>query len=497
MNDLFISYAHFDDQSLEDDQKGWISKFHRVLEVKISQLMGEQPQIWRDLKLGGNDVYDEKIVQEFKSARLMVSVLSPRYIKSEWCRRELNEFHESASEQEGIKVGDKSRIIKVVKTPFDSGEAMSLLPKLFEGLLGFEFYETDPDSGRTVEFDEAFGPKAKQNYYARIYDLASEITEVLKTLRSEHEIENQETKSSSDLTIFLANCTTDLQAAREKISRELKDRGYRVLPDQILPSEAGALKALVGEDLEQSALAVHLVGQRYGLVPEDSDKSIVEIQNQLSAEERGRRSDFQRFIWMPRGLMSQDTRQNHFIAKIQENPDVLAGAELIEDSLDNFRDCLIQKIKDRNTPQDTSQVSSDSTPGRPSVYLIHDATDEELVCTLEDYLFDQGLEVMVPTLEGNEAMVKNTHIEKLLLCDGVLVFYGHADRTWVDMKIMNLMKAPGYGRETAFKSTAVYLAPPFNKRKSRYRTHHATVITQDGDHFEPKTLVSFMTDLTS
>ena len=60
---------------------------------------------------------------------------------------------------------------------------MSLLPKLFEGLLGFEFYETDPASGRTVEFDEAFGPKAKQNYYARIYDLASEITEVLKTIR--------------------------------------------------------------------------------------------------------------------------------------------------------------------------------------------------------------------------------------------------------------------------------------------------------------------------
>ncbi|MEC7903276.1 MAG: hypothetical protein VYE74_03700, partial [Verrucomicrobiota bacterium] len=43
MNDLFISYAHLDDQSLEEDQKGWISKFHRVLEVKISQLMGEQP----------------------------------------------------------------------------------------------------------------------------------------------------------------------------------------------------------------------------------------------------------------------------------------------------------------------------------------------------------------------------------------------------------------------------------------------------------------------
>ena len=133
MNDLFISYAHLDDQSLEEDQKGWISKFHRVLEVKISQLMGEQPTIWRDLKLGGNDVFDDKIVQEFKQARVMISVLSPRYVKSEWCRKELNEYYDSASHGEGVKVGDKSRIIKVIKTPFDSGEAMQMLPKLFEG----------------------------------------------------------------------------------------------------------------------------------------------------------------------------------------------------------------------------------------------------------------------------------------------------------------------------------------------------------------------------
>jgi len=27
MNDIFISYAHLDDESLDEDQKGWISHF--------------------------------------------------------------------------------------------------------------------------------------------------------------------------------------------------------------------------------------------------------------------------------------------------------------------------------------------------------------------------------------------------------------------------------------------------------------------------------------
>ena len=82
MNDIFISYAHMDDQALDEDQKGWITKFHRVLQVKLGQLMGEPAKIWRDEKLTGNDVYDDKIVNEFKTAKVMISVLSPRATSS-------------------------------------------------------------------------------------------------------------------------------------------------------------------------------------------------------------------------------------------------------------------------------------------------------------------------------------------------------------------------------------------------------------------------------
>ncbi|MBT7734705.1 MAG: hypothetical protein HN707_07330, partial [Verrucomicrobia bacterium] len=73
MNDIFISYAHLDDESLDEEQKGWITKFHRVLQVKLSQLLGESPTIWRDQKLSGSDIYDDKIVTEFKNAQVMIS----------------------------------------------------------------------------------------------------------------------------------------------------------------------------------------------------------------------------------------------------------------------------------------------------------------------------------------------------------------------------------------------------------------------------------------
>ena len=45
MNDIFISYAHLDDQSIDEDQKGWISKFHRVLEIKLSQVSTDHAKV--------------------------------------------------------------------------------------------------------------------------------------------------------------------------------------------------------------------------------------------------------------------------------------------------------------------------------------------------------------------------------------------------------------------------------------------------------------------
>ena len=45
MNDVLISYAHLDDQSIDEDQKGWISKLHRVLEIKLSQVSTDRAKV--------------------------------------------------------------------------------------------------------------------------------------------------------------------------------------------------------------------------------------------------------------------------------------------------------------------------------------------------------------------------------------------------------------------------------------------------------------------
>src|SRR5713101_5453531 len=45
-----------------------------------------------------------------------------------------------------------------------------------------------------------------------------------------------------------------------------------------------------------------------------------------------------------------------------------------------------------------------------------------------------------------------------------------ASAQWVEMKLMDLLKAPGYGRTKPWLAQAVYIAPPDHRRKERFRT---------------------------
>ena len=105
--DAFISYAHLDNAELIEGRKGWVSNLHRALEVRVGQLLGKQPHIWRDPKLQGNDSFADTLVAQLQTVAALIPVISPRYVKSEWTRKELNAFWRAATEQGGIRLKDK------------------------------------------------------------------------------------------------------------------------------------------------------------------------------------------------------------------------------------------------------------------------------------------------------------------------------------------------------------------------------------------------------
>ena len=59
----------------------------------------------------------------------------------------------------------------------------------------------------------------------------------------------------------------------------------------------------------------------------------------------------------------------------------------------------------------------------------------------------------------------------------------------------DVVRAPGYGRERPMLAQSVYVAPPEERRKARFRTHLAEVVRQEGEVFDPAILSDFAANM--
>ena len=182
-SDVLLNYAAIDDQPLFDGRPGWVSQLHRNLEVRVEQLSGEKVVIARLPESAVSKVVESELLEQLPQAKAMISVVSPPFIKSDICRKEVERFWRSAEQSGGAWVNDKSRLLKVLKTAVSAEEIPRPLADNFSPLFGFEFFELDSETGRLREFDETFGPLLKQRFFERIYDLAYDTCQVLRTLR--------------------------------------------------------------------------------------------------------------------------------------------------------------------------------------------------------------------------------------------------------------------------------------------------------------------------
>ena len=114
VDDVFISYRHLDNQML-DESKGWIDNFHEHLERLLGETLGREPSIWRDPRLPANTYVAGAWEERIKNTAVMISILSPGYLGSDWCRRELSEFFRLADQAGGLRVGNKMRAFKEAK----------------------------------------------------------------------------------------------------------------------------------------------------------------------------------------------------------------------------------------------------------------------------------------------------------------------------------------------------------------------------------------------
>jgi hypothetical protein len=460
VGDAFISYRHLDNQSASNTL-GWIDDFHRRLEIRLGELLGREPLIWRDPKLSGGDYFTDEIRDNIVKAKVLITILSPGYIKSEWCLRELREFCDSATLGRGLRIANKARVVKVVKTAIPRDEH----PPVIQELLGYEFFEQDTKTGKSREFSTTPQGHQHQRYLDGIEDIALYINDLILIM---DRIVPIPPPPKIEKTVYLAETTSDVAEVRNKVMRELRDRGYYILPDRQLPLEMPGYQEAVKECLTRCRLSIHLIGKSYGVIPDgDVDKSVIELQNEIAADwsTPPKRS---RVIWIPEGLETEaNRRQSDFISRLQSEQSAQKGAELSRKSIEGLKTRIVEIMEAPEQPQPLSLTS---------IYLICDKADFDDVSTISEYLFDKGFEVIPSPKEGDQARVTAYHNEVLKECDATLIYYGYSDEMWIWLKLLDLKKALGLRGSSPIRCKAVLPGKPSSLEKSQLKTREARVL---------------------
>jgi hypothetical protein len=491
---LFISYAHIDNQPLTREQTGWISRFHSTLEALLSMRLGQSAKIWRDDKLKGNDVFAEEIVEQFRHTAVLVSVLTPRYLNSPWCTREVREFCERAERSGGLIVDNKARVFKVLKAPVETQEA---LPPVVKDVLGYEFFTIE--DGAPLELDPAYGEKFAQDYNRKVGKLAWDVAQLVKRLEGTGAgAERHDADTPAKATIYLAECSYDLRNAREALDCDLRRHGYTVLPDQQLPRDQLEYVAVVERLLARCQVAVHLVGAGYGAVPDGpSQKSVVVLQNEVAVA-RCRAGALSRVIWLPDGIRSEQAQHQAFIEALHHDADVQFGADLITGDFEALRTSIHATLKKLEKPE-ASPVAEPPTgvEGTGVIYLICDERDRKATVPLRKYFRQQALEVILPTFTGDAAAVREAHQRLMATCDAVMVFYGAGGEDWKRTIDFDLKKMAGYrgGRPVLARST--YLAAPRTTDKEDLIDMEEPGLIDGLEGFSEESLTAFVNVMTA
>ena len=182
-SDVLLNYAAIDDYPLHDGKPGWVSQLHRNLEVRMEQLSGEKVHIARLPEDAISPVIEAELLQQVPQAKAMISVVSPPFINSQVCRREVEQFWQAQSRPEAATSRRNRVCSRCSRPPSPNSRCLDRSLDIFSPLFGFEFFELDAETGRVREFDETFGPVLKQRFFERVYDLAYDGCQVLSLLK--------------------------------------------------------------------------------------------------------------------------------------------------------------------------------------------------------------------------------------------------------------------------------------------------------------------------
>ncbi|HEU4559174.1 MAG TPA: toll/interleukin-1 receptor domain-containing protein [Longimicrobium sp.] len=437
--DVFVSYAHVNNDSLVPGKPGWVTTLVEHLRSFLAQKLPRRPgepagaAVWMDPRLPGNEAYDAKIEEALEESATLLVILSNAYLHSPWCTREREAFLRRAARDPEHARG-RVFVVEFEEVP---------RPPELEKLPGYRFWTRGSYDRTSRPLGFPVPTPDERTYYDLLWDVAAEMSGQLRAVRQE----GPPAPPPSGPVAYLAETTDDLDAQRDEVRRYLAQAGFRVVPEGWYPhDDPERYAAAATGDMAHARLFVQLLGPVPGRRPPAVPEGFAALQCRLA--EAAKLPVVQ---WRPRELDPSTVTEPHLRALL-ERPTVQATG------LEEFKRNVAELLR-----KPSPAPPAPSAPGELKfVFVDSDRPDQELAASIRKALRERQLGASVMLREGSPEQMREYLQANLVSCDGLIMVYGGASQAWLISQVQEYRKARAR-RDRDVQAWAVYDGPPAEK----------------------------------
>lgn len=410
--DVFLSYAH------ADNKTSWVQSVYELLEIKVSEKLGRQARIFFDPQMEIGDRVTKKLVESVKSSGILLIILSPSYLASEWCKRELDQFlaHRKSTERNIF-------VIEADKVPREEW------PAELADLETREMWDTA--GALPLRLDPTL-PEYQPRFTRSLYEIAYAVGKRLEMF----EPTLPEPPKGS---VWIAPVTDELLQQRKELAEMVRQAGWTVLPaTQYKRDESKAFEEALEKDLAEASLLIQLLGPLSGDNPVWSSSPFPVLHaNAARAVAKKRKVRWLR--WRHPDAKST-TGAADYAALVHEG-------EIQEGTAGEFAVEVNRCLKVLLDPPGPGPNGNGGHPKEAvMVYIHNDVIDDDLRRSIEESLLTiKNVDILPPTPAPSEAELPGDQRDKQLAAvlnsDGVILVHGKKGAFWVQSQYPDIRKA--------------------------------------------------------
>jgi hypothetical protein len=378
--DIFLSFAHVDDQPFANQGKGWITHFTTHLRNELSRKLGRKDNysFWKDFRLQGNDAVTPEIEQQVKDARTLLILFSPGWLASPWCQKELELFCNSHPD-----LGKRIFVVELDRI------ALADQPVIMRDLLNYPFWQVD-------EHDNAYQlgypvPQVTDTVYVkRLVDLSHNLANALKALQATTPPSPEPPKPR----VYVAPVPDSLYDQRTDLISELSQFGIEALPRN------NAMDNNMDAALAKCSHFVQLLDASYAYGIPCNQHFAAEVAKKPILQWRDPKLDYMR-----KGIFDDQKR-------------LLEGKTVIAAPLSDF----IRMVRDAVLPKPADEELPIPKPNGKKMVFVHAGQEDfERAYCVAQTLKGKGYGIALPRYQGDAGKIRKSIERGYQACDIMLM----------------------------------------------------------------------------